>query len=334
MRKYFPAFVLLFTLAVFSLPLKSIAQDITAEGVSVPPTTSATLDATSVPTAESSSGKTAEAVSTVPSAETVTATGEITATATVTATATATVTAIASTTATAAAAATTTVPSTETKAIIPGIIVVAPPVEGSSYKGVPWGADFSAFKTIKGYAGNLGPQSAVLIGGIDDNDIALLLGVPVAGKDANGSQRVMFEYMPQKFAAIYFEPDDTYFIFYNGKFAMTFAYINSVNFDLYRDTFYKKYSKTGDLSKKYELGAKRYYQLQSGIFAKGQTEAFLIKSQLTNKKETQTTAKLVFAYNDLFEAIRKEITEKLAADKLSGSEKSKQQLLKDLNKIQ
>jgi hypothetical protein len=328
MQKYFPALILLFTLSVLLFPVRSAAQNTTAESTSsVPPVTTsiATTGATSVPSVESVPGQTAEAVSTSPTAETASAkTGEVT----VTTTATATVTAIATTTATS-------LTSTETRSVTAETVPAPQPLaEGSAYKGVPWGADFNTFKTIKGYAGNLGPQSAVMIGSSDDNDIALLLGVPVSGKEANGGQRVRFEYMPQKFAAAYFEPDDTYYIFYNGKFALTFSYINSSNFDLYRDTFYKKYEKTGDLSNKYELGAKRYYQLQAGIFAKGSTEAFLIKSQLTNKKETLMTAKLVFAYNDLFNAIRKEITDKLAADKLSGSEKTKHQLEKDLNKIQ
>jgi len=326
MRKYFPIFVVLLTFSVLSLPIRSLAQEVTGE--STAPTSS---EVTASPSAEATFGATGEAVTSPASTESTpgnTVEAAFTGIATTTATATITATATAS-------AAATSLSSTETRSVTAETIPPSqPPAEGSSYNGVPWGADFDTFKTVKGFAGNLGPQSAALVGSSDDNDIALLMGVPVAEKDQNGEQRIMFEYLPQKFATVYYEPDDTYYIFYNGKFALTFAYINSSNFDLYRDTFYKKYAKTGDFSKKYLLGAKRSAQLQAGIFEKGKTQAFLIKSELTNKKEISTTAKLVFAYRDLFAAIRQEITGKMAADKLSGSEKNKQQLEKDLNKIE
>jgi hypothetical protein len=207
----------------------------------------------------------------------------------------------------------------------------AAPEEGTSYKGVPWGADFSTFKTIKSFAGNLGLFSAAFIGSSDDKDIALLLGVPVG---SNGSQRVMFEYVPRKFASVYLESDDTYYIFYNGKFAMTFSKINESNFDLYRDTFYKKYQKSGSLAKRYAPSAKQSYLLQAGIFNKGKTEAFLIKSQLSMDKKTFVSTKLVFASSEMLAAIRKEIEDKLAADNLSIGEKEVKELEKDLNKIE
>ncbi|MDD5593697.1 MAG: hypothetical protein PHG97_03005 [Candidatus Margulisbacteria bacterium] len=206
--------------------------------------------------------------------------------------------------------------------------------EGASYKGVLWGADFNAFKAIKGFAGSLAPLSAAFVGTADDNDIAMLLGVPVSGKDANGEQRVMFECVPRKFASVYHEPDDTYYIFYNGKFAMTFSNIDGKNFDLYRDTFYKKYKKSGSFTSKYELGQKKSRLLQSSIFEKGKTSAFLVKDQLNVGKKSFVSTKLVFASSELLVAVRKEIEDKLAAEKLSGGEKDKQQLEKDLNKIE
>jgi hypothetical protein len=209
-----------------------------------------------------------------------------------------------------------------------------PPAEGATYKGVPWGADFNDFKAAKGFAGNLGPLSAAFAGSADDKDIAMLLDVPVSAKDANGEQRVMFEYVPRKFAAVYFEPDDTHYIFYYGKFALAFSRINSKNFELYRDTFYKKYQKSGGFSKKYDLAAKKSVLLQAAIFEKGETMAYLIKNQLIDKKAVFLSTKLLFASKQLLGAIRKEIDDKLAADKMSGSEKSKQELEKDLQKIE
>jgi len=206
--------------------------------------------------------------------------------------------------------------------------------EGGSYKGIPWGADFNAFKTAKGFAGNLGPLSAAFIGTADDNDIAMLLGAPVSDKGSNGGQRVLFEYVPRKFASVFFEPDDTYYIFYNGKFAMTFSKINSENFDLYRDTFYKKYKKIGSFAKRYDPAAKQSYLLQASIFEKGRTSAFLIKTQLTIGKKSFVSTKLIFAFNGSLETIRKEIDDKLAAEQLSSGEKEMKQLEKDLNKIE
>ncbi len=206
--------------------------------------------------------------------------------------------------------------------------------EGASYKGVPWGADFNAFKTIKGFAGNLGPFSAAFVGSSDDNDIAMLLGVPVSDKGSNGGQRVMFEYVPRKFASVYLEPDDTHYIFYNGRFALTFSKINKENFDFYRDTFYKKYKKTGSFAKRYEPAAKQSYLLQASIFEKGKTSAFLVKSQLDIGKKSFVSTKLVFASNVLLGTIQKEIEDKLAAEGLSDIEKEKQQIEKDLKKIE
>lgn len=206
--------------------------------------------------------------------------------------------------------------------------------EGASYKGSPWGVDFNAFKSAKNFVGYLSQPSAAFVGSADDNDIAMLLGVPVSAKDSNGEQRVMFEYVPRKFAFVYFEPDDTYYIFYDGKFAMAFSKINSKNFDLYRDTFYKKYKKDGGFSKKYELTAKKSSLLQASIFGKGKTVAFLIKQQLTDRKSVFISTKILFAADELLGAIRKEINDKLAAEKMTSGEKSKQELEKDLNKIE
>lgn len=206
--------------------------------------------------------------------------------------------------------------------------------EGASYKGIPWGADFSTFKTIKNFPGNLAPLSAAFIGSLDDNDVALLLGVPVSDKEISGGQRVMFEFVPRKFASVFYEPDDTYYIFYNGKFALTLSKINAKNFDLYRDTFYKKYRKLLDYSKKFEPAKKNYYTLQAAIFTKGKTDAFLVKSEFSRGQKVFASAKLVFASTDLLSAIRKEIDEKMAAEKLSTGEKDKQDLQKDLNKIE
>ncbi|MDD4178967.1 MAG: hypothetical protein PHH14_02845 [Candidatus Margulisbacteria bacterium] len=209
-----------------------------------------------------------------------------------------------------------------------------PAEEGTSYKGVAWGSDFSVFKASKNFGGNLGPFSAAFIGTTDDNDIALLLGAPLSAKDANGEQRVRFEFVPRKFASVYFEPDDTHYIFYNGQFAMTFSRINDNNFPLYRDTFYKKYKQIGSFAKKYAPAEKKTYLLQSGIFEKGKTNAFLVKSQLTSGKMAYSSAKLVFASGDLLNIIRKEIEDKIAAEKLTSGEKEKHELQIDLNKIE
>ncbi len=206
--------------------------------------------------------------------------------------------------------------------------------EGSNYKGVPWGADFNTFKTLKGFAGSLGPFSAAFVSSADDNDIALLLGVLVSDKESAGNQRVMFELVPRKFASAYFEPDDTYYIFYNGQFALTFSKINENNFDLYRDTFYKKYKKIDSFAKRYEPAAKKTYLLQASIFEKGKTNAFLIKSQVDSGKTSWVSAKLIFASSDLLGIIRKEIEDKIAAENVSSGEREKQELGKDLNKIE
>ncbi|MBU0661679.1 hypothetical protein KKG22_05925, partial [Patescibacteria group bacterium] len=208
------------------------------------------------------------------------------------------------------------------------------PEEGSSYKDVPWGANFETFKKIKGFAGSLAPFSGEITGSTDDNDIALLLGAPVSEKDAKGFQRVMFEYIPRKFASVFYEPDDTFYIFYDDKFAMTFSKINTENFDLYRDTFYKKYNKLDSFTARYEQGPKKSFLVQSAIFEKGRTQAFLIRSDSNIDKKTFTVGKLIFADKEMLAKIGAEIEEKIDADQLSGSEKSKQQLEKDLMKIE
>ena len=206
--------------------------------------------------------------------------------------------------------------------------------EGASYKGVPWGADFADFLAFKGVIGNLGPYSAAFIGSSDDNDIAVLLGVPVSAKEVSAGQRVLFEYLPKKFASYYYEPDDTFYIFYNGKFALAFSRINERNFDLYRDTFYKKYEKTGSFAKRYDLGDKKTYLLQASIFEKGKTVAFLIKSQFNNGKTITFSSKLIFTCHELLNTIAKELQAEQAAGKQFESEKEKQDLEKDLKKIE
>ncbi|MFA6549089.1 MAG: hypothetical protein WCT39_04075, partial [Candidatus Margulisiibacteriota bacterium] len=213
-------------------------------------------------------------------------------------------------------------------------IAAAGTVEGASYKGIPWGADYNTFKTIKNFAGDLGPLSAAFISTTDDNVIALLLGVPISEKDANGGQRVMFEYVPRKFASVYLEPDDTYYIFYNGKFAMTFSKINENNFELYRDTFYKKYTKIDNFSHRYELATNKSYVLHAAIFEKGKTTAFLIKGQVEQGKKTFVSAKILFADKGLLSVIRKDIEDKGIEMNLPGGEKNTIDLQKDLNKIE
>lgn len=311
MRKFYLVFIFLLTLSVLFLPVKVAANNVSAESspaITAESTARSSIETSSLPSAETSSARS-------PSSETSAAK-----------TAEATASSSAETRSATTEAATVEAP--------PVTTATATPEEGSSYKGIPWGADFNAFKAIKGFAGSLAPLSAAFVGTADDNDIAMLLGVPVSGKDANGEQRVMFEYVPRKFASVYYEPDDTYYIFYNGKFAMTFSNIDGKNFDLYRDTFYKKYKKTGNFTSKYELGQKKSRLLQSSIFEKGKTSAFLVKDQLNIGKKGFVSTKLIFASSELLVAVRKEIEDKLAAEKLSGGEKDKQQLEKDLNKIE
>ena len=206
----------------------------------------------------------------------------------------------------------------------------APTEEGASYKGVPWGVDFSHFKQIKGFAGSLGSSSAAFVNSSYDNDIALLLDVPISGKEEKGGQRIMFEYVPQKFSSVYFEPDDINYIFYDGKFCMVFSKLMGSNFDLYRDNFYKKYQKTGSITKVYNPSSKKKYRIDAIAFEKGKTKAFLIKSQTTEGKKTTASAKMVLVSADLFNDIQKEIK-----DKVTGEKQSKgTNLEKDLNKIE
>ena len=209
-----------------------------------------------------------------------------------------------------------------------------PPGEGVRYKGIPWGADFNKFKEIKNFSGNLDAPSAAFVSSSDDNDIALLLGVPVSDKGKTREQRIMFEYVPREFASVYFEPDDVYYIFNKGKFAMAFSRIAVSNFDLYRDDFYKKYQKTGTVAKQYAPSAKKTYQLEATVFKKGKTTAFLIKSQLGDKKNKSVSAKLVFVGDDLYAAIQNEIKANLAGGKQLKKEKTKQEMEKDLKKIE
>jgi len=206
----------------------------------------------------------------------------------------------------------------------------APTEEGASYKGVPWGVDFSHFKQIKGFAGSLGSSSAAFVNSSYDNDIALLLDVPISGKEEKGGQRIMFEYVPQKFSSVYFEPDDINYIFYDGKFCMAFSKLMGSNFDLYRDNFYKKYQKTGSITKFYEPASKRKYRIDAIIFEKGKTKAFLIKSQATEKDKTTASVKMFLVFDELFNNIRKEIKDKVASKKQSKGVN----LEKDLNKIE
>lgn len=225
------------------------------------------------------------------------------------------------------AATTETAASPEVSAPAPASTEISTPEEGASYKGLPWGSDFNKFKAIKGFRGDLGPFSAAFMGTADDNDIALLLGTPA-------TDRVMFEYVPQKFASVYFEPDDLYYIFYDGKFAMAFSRIMAENFDLYRDNLYKKYKKTGGISQKYQSAGGKKYKLDAIRFERGKTDAFLIKSTVEEKKKTAVSAKLVFVFDDLFSAIQNEIKDKAAKEKKSKSEKARQGLEIDLKKIE
>jgi len=211
---------------------------------------------------------------------------------------------------------------------------IKPPEEGASYKGVPWGCDFKKFKEIKGFSGSLDSFSAAFVNSADDNDIALLLGAPVSGKGAKGEQRIMFEYVPQKFASAYFEPEDVFYIFYDGKFAMVFSRIGANNFDLYRDNFYKKYEKTGTVARQFMPAANKKYKLNAIKFEKGKTNAFLIKGEVQEKERTAVSAKMIFVFDELFNTIQKEIQEKMSGEKQSKGEKAQQELERDLKKIE
>lgn len=210
------------------------------------------------------------------------------------------------------------------------IIEIKPLEEGASYKGVPWGADFSQFKQIKGFSGSLGSPSAAFVNSSCDNDIALLLDVPLSGKGKKGEQRVMFEYVPQKFSSVYIEPDDINYIFYDAKFCMAFSKLMESNFDLYRDNFYKKYQKTGSITRVYNPSATKKYRVDAIAFEKGKTRAFLIKSQTTEGKKTTASARMLLVSKDLFDNIQKEIEDKAAGEKQSKGI----DLEKDLNKIE
>ena len=215
--------------------------------------------------------------------------------------------------------------------IVPTAETTASQEEGASYKGVPWGADFSKFKTIKNYPGNLGSSSSGFVGNTEDNDIALLLGTPVAEQ---GPKRVMFELVPQKFASVYFEPDDVFYIFYDGKFAMAFSTIMEKNIDLYRDNFYKKYKRIGNFSKAYALSAAKKYKVEAIKFEKGRTWAFLVRSTTEDKAQKLSSAKVLFAYSNIFSAIQEEIKTKAAVEKVLNKAKDEQSLEKDLKKIE
>jgi hypothetical protein len=210
----------------------------------------------------------------------------------------------------------------------------SPPEEGAGYKDVPWGASFEEFKKIKDYTGNLVEISAAFIGTSEDNDIALLLGTPLSEKGNRGEQRVMFEYVPQKFSSAYVPSDDVYYIFYSGKFALAFTRISEANFDIYRDHMYKKYKKTGSFSKQFMPSPTKRCTLVAIKFEKGKTFAFLIKKETYEKKSTVTAAKLVFAYNDLFRAIQQEIKANIGGESQMQSPKAKESLEKDLQKIE
>jgi len=214
--------------------------------------------------------------------------------------------------------------------IPPAASLAAPPEEGSTYKDVPWGCDFNFFKQIKGFNGNLGPASAGFVNAASDNDIALLLGVPVSPLSNKKEQRVMFEYVPQRFSCVYFAPDDVYYVFCGGKFSMVFSYLLASNFDLYRDNFYKKYKHSGLVTKQYAPSSKRKYRIDALQFERGKTIAFLIKSQETFKDKTSISAKMVLVASDFYNSIQQEIKNNMGA----ANQQKNLKLENDLKKIE
>jgi len=212
--------------------------------------------------------------------------------------------------------------------------VEQPLEEGASYKGVPWGSDFNRFKEIKKYSGLLGSPSAAFINSTEDNNIALLLDVPISNKGKKNEQRVMFEFVPHQFTSVYYEPDDVYYIFYQGRLAMAYSRIAEKNFDIYRDNFYKKYTENESLAKQYAPSAKKSYRLDALTFSKGKTSAFLVRCQATENKKTSSSAKVLFVSTEFYDAICKEIKAKIADQKRPQSEKEQELLQKDLMKIE
>jgi hypothetical protein len=221
-----------------------------------------------------------------------------------------------------------------TESVIVEVKPEKPLEEGDSYKGVPWGADFRKFKEIKKNANDLIDYSAAFVSTTDDIDIALILGTPLSKKVGEGGQRVLFEYVPQRFASVYYEPDDVYYIFYDGKYVMAFSRIIEANFDLYRDNLYKKYKKSGGFSKQFVPAANKKYNLDVIRFTKGKTNAFIIRSKLVDKKKTITSAKLLFVAEDFFKIIEEEIRSQIESGLEINTVKAKQALEKDLNKIE
>jgi hypothetical protein len=216
--------------------------------------------------------------------------------------------------------------------------VAAPPPkpleEGSGYKGVPWGADLNKFMEVKNVFAEQGELSAAFIGNEDDNDIALIIGTPISEKKSGKAQRVMFEKVPQKFSAVYLEPEDVNYIFYDGSFAMAFSKIDVTNFDYYRDHMYKKYKKAADFSVQFIPAPNKKYKLDAIRFKKGEMDAFLMKRTITEKKKIAVSAALLFVNDQLLSDIQDEIKGKRPKGMEPITEKSKQALEKDLKKIE
>jgi hypothetical protein len=226
--------------------------------------------------------------------------------------------------------------STQESAPPPGLFKVEekPLEEGSSYKGVPWGCDFIQFKQMKNFSGILSEISAAFLSTSDDNDLALILGAPLSAKGADGGQRVLFEFVPQRFASAYYPPEDVYYIFYNGKFAMVFSRLIESNYDLYRDNLYKKYRKSGNVSFKFQPTTSKKCYLEAIKFEKGKTYAFLIKSRIDEKKKSSLSVKLLFASSDIFAQIQRDISSNVEQGIHSQNIKAKESLEIDLNKIE
>lgn len=218
-----------------------------------------------------------------------------------------------------------------TKAAIPP---AKPPEEGSGYKGVPWGADLNKFMEVKNVFAEQGELSAAFISTEDDNDIALIIGTPISEKKSGKAQRVMFEKVPQKFSAVYLEPEDVYYIFYDGSFAMAFSKIDETNIDFYRDHLYKKYQKSADFSVAFVPAPNKKYKLDAIKFKKGKTDAFLIKRTVTEKKKAAISAALLFVSDQLLSDIQQEIKGIKPKGLEPKTEKAKQALEKDLKKIE
>jgi hypothetical protein len=240
------------------------------------------------------------------------------------------------------------------------------------YRDIPWGTDFQKVKKLKKFQDNMGDPSNEFINKdkyfinfinkdkYEDVDyvnsfLAFIFDVPTY-VDSFGDETIDLKYVPKKFTTVYVASDDVCYIFYAGKFIMTFSKLKGTSNEEYLKSLSEKYEKVTTISKYFPpSNAERHFtgfysksNLTADLFSKGETNVYLIRDEIYHSgmnaggfwipSSTNTYFSILYISESHFNLIKKEIKAEIEKIRAKEAKDKKEEIRKikesDLNKFQ